>query len=236
MLTRSSNVPMLFVKMVITIILGLTLAVSIGVALVVQEKDKFTTDEACPFVLNAPQYTIATVIFTLVELCMTIYILRYLSSSMEVSQRDQKSCHAVCLVFLDLYIIIMIVVGHITLHFKFDEFTTYQAATFIAILVLHWLKFIATIFACILNHYWLNKPSEIEAKINSIPRVLYRKTDEESAQQADCVICMEAFECGEYLLQVKCGHEYHEECISTWLHMSEKCPQCRANVYTGEPN
>lgn len=226
---------MLFVKMIITVILGLTLAVSIIVALILNEKESKTVED-CPFVLNATKYTLATIIFTLMELCMTIYILRYLSSSMEVSHRDQKSCHAVCLVFLDLYVIIMIVVGHVTLYFKFDEFTNCQAATFITILVLHWLKFIATISACILNHYWLNKPSEFEAKINSIPKKLYGKTDEETGQQAECVICMEGFECGECLLQVKCGHEYHEQCISTWLHMSEKCPQCRANVYTGEPN
>ncbi|KAI9479554.1 hypothetical protein BDB00DRAFT_793197 [Zychaea mexicana] len=46
-------------------------------------------------------------------------------------------------------------------------------------------------------------------------------------EQVSCVICLEAFVQGDVLRILPCGHEYHCDCIDTWLtKKSASCPLC----------
>lgn len=42
-----------------------------------------------------------------------------------------------------------------------------------------------------------------------------------------CSVCLEEYKEGEPLLQLTCGHVYHQECIDLWLKENCVCPCCR---------
>ena len=69
-----------------------------------------------------------------------------------------------------------------------------------------------------------------ESQIGRLPSHVY--TDGEmSAEDAKCTICLDDFIAGESMLKVlHCGHVYHEQCITTWLHTRKHCPLCLQNV------
>jgi hypothetical protein len=46
-----------------------------------------------------------------------------------------------------------------------------------------------------------------------------------------CSICMEDFdEEGDGNKRVPCGHVYHSNCITLWLHRCNSCPLCRRHI------
>ena len=51
-------------------------------------------------------------------------------------------------------------------------------------------------------------------------------------QRADCVVCLENYNCGEIVKLLPCGHCFHKGCIDCWLlksceYNNRKCPVCR---------
>ena len=44
----------------------------------------------------------------------------------------------------------------------------------------------------------------------------------------ECVICLEPLNTKNKRLQ--CGHEFHDECVETWLQDNTTCPVCRQDV------
>lgn len=53
----------------------------------------------------------------------------------------------------------------------------------------------------------------------------------------ECGICMDAFEESNQVINLKCSHNYHKDCIKTWLcTRSTKCPVCREEVARGRAN
>ena len=45
-----------------------------------------------------------------------------------------------------------------------------------------------------------------------------------------CTICYCEFEKDEKLIELKCKHIYHEECIVKWVENTAKCPVCKARL------
>ena len=46
-----------------------------------------------------------------------------------------------------------------------------------------------------------------------------------------CSICLEDFEIGDVISELKCEHYFHKKCIKQWLNVNNTCPNCRNNVY-----
>ncbi len=46
----------------------------------------------------------------------------------------------------------------------------------------------------------------------------------------ECCITQEAFEVGEVMVPLRCGHNYKQEPIVQWLAMHNTCPVCRVEV------
>ncbi|XP_059285971.1 probable E3 ubiquitin-protein ligase ZFP1 [Lycium ferocissimum] len=44
-------------------------------------------------------------------------------------------------------------------------------------------------------------------------------------------ICQAEFEHEEIIGTLRCGHEYHTDCIKQWLLRKKDCPMCRASVF-----
>lgn len=46
----------------------------------------------------------------------------------------------------------------------------------------------------------------------------------------ECSICQDEYADQETLMELRCGHIYHEECLKSWLSTNGVCPICRAAV------
>ncbi|KKA28419.1 hypothetical protein TD95_003194 [Thielaviopsis punctulata] len=51
-------------------------------------------------------------------------------------------------------------------------------------------------------------------------------------RQSECVVCLEEYEDGvSQVMSLPCGHEFHEQCITTWLTGRRRtCPICKGDV------
>ena len=53
----------------------------------------------------------------------------------------------------------------------------------------------------------------------------------QGGQGASCNICLEPFEEGAVVRQLKCTHIFHTDCIDEWLHKSFTCGYCRQALF-----
>jgi hypothetical protein len=50
-----------------------------------------------------------------------------------------------------------------------------------------------------------------------------------NSQNEECCICIDTDNTSEWSI-LPCGHKFHGQCISTWLHMNQTCPICRLHM------
>ncbi|KAK8587964.1 hypothetical protein V6N13_086923 [Hibiscus sabdariffa] len=54
-------------------------------------------------------------------------------------------------------------------------------------------------------------------------------------EDAECCICLSAYEAGTELRELPCLHHFHCNCIDKWLYINSTCPLCKFNILkTGE--
>ncbi|KAJ1812138.1 hypothetical protein LPJ56_003999, partial [Coemansia sp. RSA 2599] len=75
-------------------------------------------------------------------------------------------------------------------------------------------------------------PPASEEQISKLPKRPI--TDEEVAAHKECGICMEEYQANEQVLELPCGHFYHNECIDHWLKVNGTCPICRKRIDSDE--
>ncbi|GJN02025.1 hypothetical protein PR202_ga19337 [Eleusine coracana subsp. coracana] len=51
-----------------------------------------------------------------------------------------------------------------------------------------------------------------------------------AAEDAECCICLSAYDDGAELRELPCGHHFHCACIDKWLHINATCPLCKYNI------
>ncbi|XP_068650342.1 E3 ubiquitin-protein ligase At1g12760-like isoform X2 [Aristolochia californica] len=51
-----------------------------------------------------------------------------------------------------------------------------------------------------------------------------------SAEDAECCICLSAYDDGVELRELPCGHHFHCACIDKWLYINATCPLCKFNI------
>nr|ALO18837.1 ubiquitin [Lilium davidii var. unicolor] len=51
-----------------------------------------------------------------------------------------------------------------------------------------------------------------------------------SAEDAECCICLCAYDDGADLRELPCGHHFHCACIDKWLYINATCPLCKFNI------
>ncbi|XP_027098336.2 E3 ubiquitin protein ligase RIE1 [Coffea arabica] len=52
-------------------------------------------------------------------------------------------------------------------------------------------------------------------------------------EDAECCICLTAYDDGADLQALPCNHHFHEPCIVKWLKMNATCPLCKYNILKG---
>lgn len=50
-----------------------------------------------------------------------------------------------------------------------------------------------------------------------------------------CTICLEDFDNTKIIVQTRCNHYYHKECLKNWLNVDSTCPNCRREVGQSSP-
>ncbi|GBG73327.1 hypothetical protein CBR_g13047 [Chara braunii] len=51
-----------------------------------------------------------------------------------------------------------------------------------------------------------------------------------SVEDAECCICLSAYEDGVELRGLPCLHHFHSACIDKWLRAKATCPLCKYNI------
>ncbi|XP_058763599.1 E3 ubiquitin-protein ligase At1g12760-like isoform X1 [Vicia villosa] len=49
-------------------------------------------------------------------------------------------------------------------------------------------------------------------------------------EDAECCICLSAYDDGVELRQLPCGHHFHCGCVDKWLHINATCPLCKYDI------
>ncbi|XP_057980462.1 E3 ubiquitin-protein ligase At1g12760-like isoform X2 [Malania oleifera] len=55
-----------------------------------------------------------------------------------------------------------------------------------------------------------------------------------SAEDAECCICLCAYDDGTELRELPCRHHFHCSCIDKWLYINATCPLCKFNILKSE--
>ncbi|XP_020242033.1 E3 ubiquitin-protein ligase At1g12760-like isoform X2 [Asparagus officinalis] len=50
------------------------------------------------------------------------------------------------------------------------------------------------------------------------------------AEDAECCICLSAYDDGVELRELPCGHHFHCACVDKWLYINATCPLCKYNI------
>ncbi|KAF5188073.1 Ring-h2 finger protein atl2 [Thalictrum thalictroides] len=67
--------------------------------------------------------------------------------------------------------------------------------------------------------------------VASLPTMKFNHEAFESAEDAQCSICLGEYQEKEMLRVIpKCGHIFHLACIDVWLHKQSTCPVCRLPI------
>lgn len=74
-----------------------------------------------------------------------------------------------------------------------------------------------------------------ETEFDKLPRYMYGS--KEHNDEVGCVVCQEDYISDDILITLPCKHEFHEDCIKSWLvNTMNVCPICRAPVCANNPD
>merc|ERR1712098_525288 len=138
-----------------------------------------------------------------------------------------------CLAFCDFIDFVGLVLALILLFaWRLDDLNRPPLITAASV---SFVRFLADIFM-LFFHPWKQRAGERarNAAINSQTNErAYRVGAGARESSETCAICLERFQEGESITAISCEHEFHTSCIREWLHISDRCPMCRANAIEG---
>ena len=76
----------------------------------------------------------------------------------------------------------------------------------------------------------MNRRNAVRAEPENLDSLLRTNTVTEEDGHG-CLICLCDYTIGEDKASVSCGHDFHKECVQTWLKNSNTCPCCRAALH-----
>jgi hypothetical protein len=74
----------------------------------------------------------------------------------------------------------------------------------------------------------------VDAEVNSLQLHIWRSPTGTGSDGASyCIICFDEYESGRtVLVQLHCGHQFHQHCIRAWTVVRNKCPLCMQPLQT----
>ena len=79
-------------------------------------------------------------------------------------------------------------------------------------------------------------PPASDKAIKELKKIEINENNLNDYKNITCNICLENFEIGNILRILECNHEFHENCIITWLKSNNTCPICRHELESNDPN
>ena len=79
-------------------------------------------------------------------------------------------------------------------------------------------------------------PPASQRAIDNLPKIEVNRDNITKFKDITCNICLEGFQKGNILRVLECNHEFHENCIITWLKSRNTCPVCRHELESSDPN
>jgi E3 ubiquitin-protein ligase RNF115/126 len=79
-------------------------------------------------------------------------------------------------------------------------------------------------------------PPASQRAMDNLPKIEINKDNYNKFKDITCNICLEGFIEGNVLRVLECNHEFHENCIITWLKQRNTCPVCRHELESNDPN
>ena len=79
-------------------------------------------------------------------------------------------------------------------------------------------------------------PPASQRAIDNLPKIEVNNDNINKFKDITCNICLEGFQKGNILRVLECNHEFHENCIITWLKSRNTCPVCRHELESSDPN
>ena len=79
-------------------------------------------------------------------------------------------------------------------------------------------------------------PPASDKAIKELKKIEVNDNNLSNYKNITCNICLENFEVGNVLRILECNHEFHENCIITWLKSNNTCPICRHELESNDPN
>jgi len=76
------------------------------------------------------------------------------------------------------------------------------------------------------NYYMSN--SSYGFQPNHAQVTLYKNL--KNKEDKSCPICFDEYKDSSVILETKCHHLFHEECINKWKSINHSCPICRKNI------
>ena len=102
----------------------------------------------------------------------------------------------------------------------------------ISLLIVCICIFCTLCFICIVIAAYANYQEYMKRKKNKpYKKIIYNTNNTDNEDDVNCSICLDNFEIGSMICELKCKHYYHKECIDEWLNENNTCPNCRNNVY-----
>jgi E3 ubiquitin-protein ligase RNF115/126 len=79
-------------------------------------------------------------------------------------------------------------------------------------------------------------PPASQRAMDSLPKIEITNENVGQFKDITCNICLECFSVGNIVRVLECKHEFHENCIITWLKTRNTCPVCRHELESNDPN
>ena len=79
-------------------------------------------------------------------------------------------------------------------------------------------------------------PPASDRAIQNLKKIEILENNISNYKNLTCNICLENFQIGNILRILECNHEFHENCILTWLKKNNTCPVCRHELESNDPN
>ncbi len=75
-----------------------------------------------------------------------------------------------------------------------------------------------------------NKYGPPPASEEAIKKLQEVKYNAENAENKCCPVCQDDYKKDETLVKLPCGHDYHKDCVTSWLTKHNSCPLCRTQI------
>jgi hypothetical protein len=77
--------------------------------------------------------------------------------------------------------------------------------------------------------------SELENLSSSSENLMQKGSSNDNAESPVCSVCLSEYMKDDLLMTLPCHHQYHQVCVTEWLHIRNFCPMCKQQVQVVRP-